>query len=357
MPEAERETMRESSSSWRSGTDFRALLQQLSFLVRFPCPKRNHRPPLATPALLAATLILTAFGTKTRADTLFVTDSVDNTIYELNSSGQRTIFASGLDSTGPIAFGSNGNLYMADWYDGTILKFNSSGQYTVFATSGVNQPQAMAFDSQGNLYVANTGNGTVEKFNSAGQGTVFASGLYGPCGLAFAGGNLFVADEGGQIGAYEVGNNIMKFDMSGNGSVFAANVWPAIGGNLAFDSSGSLYLGDSENTILRFDSSGNSTVFANEGGGTPRGLAFDSSGDLYMPDFGNSTVLEFDSSGNASVFGAVKDADWIAVEPIPEPATCALSAMGFLLLLFYRFRPSDFSDSKLTGFPQQQPDP
>ena len=278
------------------------------------------------------------------ADTVYVTDgefSDNGAIRTFDSSGNRSTFATGLD-IGPLAFDISGNLYMANYYAGTIEKFNSSGQGTVFASSGVNNAQALAFDSQGNLYAANYGNGTIEKFNSAGQGSVFASGLYGPCGLAFdSSGNLYVADTGGQIGAYTVGNNIMEFAPNGSGSVFAANVWPAMGGNLAIDSSGNLYLADSLSvgTILKFDSSGNSTVFASLLAGpegqapVPRGLAFDSSGNLYMASNGSvngyGVIDKFDSAGNESVFGYATYAAFIAAQQeVPEPSTWTMLALG-----------------------------
>ncbi|MGO9466580.1 MAG: hypothetical protein ACLQVF_20760, partial [Isosphaeraceae bacterium] len=68
---------------------------------------------------------------------------------------------------GALAHASN--LYVSDSGSGTILQFDSSGNESVF-TSGLNNPAGIAFDSGGNLYVADSGNGPILRYNSD-QGT------------------------------------------------------------------------------------------------------------------------------------------------------------------------------------------
>jgi hypothetical protein len=60
--------------------------------------------------------------------------------------------------------------------------------------------KGLAFDTNGNLYVSNIGNNTIEKFNSSGVGSQFnvTSDVNSPVGLAFYGGNLYVANAGDQ---------------------------------------------------------------------------------------------------------------------------------------------------------------
>ena len=75
------------------------------------------------------------------------------------------------------------NIYVSCLGNGTIEKFDSSGNRSTFA-SGLNSPDGLAFDSSNNLYVANYGGGTIIKFDSSGNRSVFASGLSGPLFIA-----------------------------------------------------------------------------------------------------------------------------------------------------------------------------
>ena len=266
------------------------------------------------------------------ADTIYVSDYVDNTIVRFGPSGQ-SVFASassGLDTPSGLAFDNSGNLYVANSYPNSILRYNSSGQASVFATWGVWQPEGMAFDRSGNLYVANWYDNTIVKFDSGGHGSVFASGLSSPTGLAFdSAGNLFVANR------YAPGGTVMKFDPSGHGSVFASGL--SIPSGLAVDRNDNLYVAtaDNFNSMLRYDPAGHESVFAsniqgNGGQVVLWGLAFNNIGylDAIVGNMYNGTVEKFDSSG-ALLGGA--NMSWglfIAVEPIPEPSTWAILALG-----------------------------
>jgi hypothetical protein len=166
--------------------------------------------------------------------------------------------------------------------------------------------------------------GTIEKFDSSGNRSTFASGLYSR-GLAFdSSGNLYAADNGI--------NTIDKFDSSGNRSTFASFSTMDGGIGLAFDSSGNLYATDyGYGTIEKFDSSGNRSTFAS--GLYSMGLAFDSSGNLYAAEYDYGTIEKFDSSGNRSIFASgLNSPMFVAVQPIPEPATAIIMALGAVML-------------------------
>jgi sugar lactone lactonase YvrE len=260
-------------------------------------------------------------------------------IEEFNSSGTGTVFASGY-TPGGLAFDSSGNLYVANEFAGTILKYDSSGTGTVFA-SGLNFPEGVAFDSSGNLYVATAGvgAGTIEKFNSSGTGSLFATNL--PM-QSFP---IAVDSRGNVYSASFLfsGTPIWKFDPNGNQSVFVTNS-ASLGlrgaAGMACDSSGDLYVSyETSNVIEKFDSSGNGTVFAS-GVGNTHGLAFDSNGNLYAT-YGNG-IEKFNSNGNMTVFADFPTAGlynptFIAVAPVPEPATDFMVAVGIIGLLASRY--------------------
>jgi DNA-binding beta-propeller fold protein YncE len=65
-------------------------------------------------------------------------------------------------------------LYVSDSINNSILKFTPAGVESVFANSGLTGPTGLAFDSEGSLYVANGNDGTIVKLNSDGVGTLFA---------------------------------------------------------------------------------------------------------------------------------------------------------------------------------------
>ncbi len=84
-----------------------------------------------------------------------------------------------------LAFDSLGNLFETDASTGNIYKYNSSGQQTIFAT-GLNKPAFIAFASTGDLFVSDFGSGIIYAYSTAGVQTTFASGLNHPAGITFS---------------------------------------------------------------------------------------------------------------------------------------------------------------------------
>ncbi len=125
-----------------------------------------------------------------------------------------------------LAFDNSGNLYVGN-YNNTILRFGTNGSMSVFATNGLDNPGGLAWFG-GNLYVANAVNNTIEKFNALGQGSVFTSTnlISFPEELAFdSSGNLYVACNSATPGD----RRILKFNQDGVGSVFASGLAGAVG--------------------------------------------------------------------------------------------------------------------------------
>jgi hypothetical protein len=160
-----------------------------------------------------------------------------------------------------LTFDPQGNLYFAT--GGKIFKNG-----TLFATlPGVVGEGDLAADHSGNLYVTNTFASQIFRIDATGAVTLFADasdGLNIPIGLAVdSANNLFVANN-----TPSAAGSILKFHPSGTSTTFASNIsfQPGIRSMImSVDGADSLYVPlENENTILKFDSTGNSSIFADE---------------------------------------------------------------------------------------------
>ncbi|XGV87867.1 MAG: DUF4347 domain-containing protein [Limnothrix sp. BL-A-16] len=232
-----------------------------------------------------------------------------------------------------IAFDSSGNLYIADFSNHRIRKVDTSGNITTVAGNGtagfagdggaataaqLNAPTNIALDGSGNLYIADEQNNRVRKVDTsgnittvAGNGTAGSTGdgsaatsatLNKPIGVAFGGGNLYIAENNGA--------RIRKVDPSGIISTVVASGLNAPGG-IAIDNSGNLYIADrGNNRIQKVDTSGSISTFAgtgttgfsgDNGAATsaqlryPNGVAVDSDGNLYIADRNNHRIRKVDA--------------------------------------------------------------
>jgi DNA-binding beta-propeller fold protein YncE len=162
---------------------------------------------------------------------------------------------------------------------------------------------ACSFAKADNVYVSTSasaylGNAPTVRFDSSGQESVFADEPWQGFieGLAFnSSGNLYAA--------HWFSGTIVKFDANGEESVFASGLNTPMG--LAFDNSGNLYVSSyADGTIQKFDSDGHGSLFAS---GIPwaTGLAIDSSGNLYVgSSYGSEKIFKFDLSGQRSLFAS-----------------------------------------------------
>lgn len=273
-----------------------------------------------------------ACGFNAHADNIYVSDYGAGTIETFDSNGHGSIFASGLDDPAGLAFDSSGNLYVANSGSGTIEKFNSIGSESVFAL-GLNDPTGISFDGSGNLYVADSGSGTIEKIDPDGNQSLFASvsGLDEFSYLAFEGGNLYVS----------LTQTIEEFNSRGvNSTVLTC---PEYVFGLAFDNTDNLFV-SLQNAGSIKGLNGGGVTFWNPFTAAPAGLAFDSNNNLYVTLGG--TIEEFDSiggttqdltEGSGSVFASgLDDAEYIAIQSVPEPSIWAMMIVGLGILTLGR---------------------
>ncbi|MDE0101013.1 MAG: hypothetical protein OXN89_01410 [Bryobacterales bacterium] len=284
------------------------------------------------------------------AGNLFISDSRDNRIRRLDTSGTVwTVAGNGgngfagdggpaaaaqLDYPIGTALNTAGTLYFADTLNHRVRKIDSDGTITTLAGTGeagfggdggrssaalLNLPTDIAVQATGNLYVADQNNGRVRRVDPLGTiTTVAGTGEWG---------------------------------YSGDGGP-ATQAHLASPRGLALDVAGNLYVADGySHAVRRIDHMGTITTVAGTGergysgdGGpatqahlaSPWGLALDVAGNLYVADESNHAVRRIDHTGTiTTVAGTGSDGYSGDGGPATEaqltgPASVALDASGNL---------------------------
>ncbi len=110
------------------------------------------------------------------------------------SSGELTVFATGLVGPSGNKFDSKGNLFQANIKGNTISKISPDGQVSDFVSSGLASPVGIAIDKEDNLYVCNCGGSSISKVTPDGTVSSFvqSSELKCPNGITIDDeGNLY----------------------------------------------------------------------------------------------------------------------------------------------------------------------
>jgi uncharacterized repeat protein (TIGR01451 family) len=318
------------------------------------------------------------------AGDLFIADSTNYDIAELSAAGALTTFAGTSGSGGyngdggpaaaallnaPTALATDaaGDLFIADTVDQVIREVNSAGTINTVAGGGIlgalgnggpatNVPlqngNDIAVDAAGDLFIASTGENVVREVTPdgiihavAGTGTAGYSGdgglatsaqLNSPDGLAIdAAGDLFIADGANNVirmvtpaGVITTvaGNGIAGYSGDGGPATSASlHLTPYAGffiTPLTIDASGDLFIADGVNGVLRevsaagiistvtlpatfaYGSNSLSTAAyfgSGTGAGLVEGLAVDANGDLFISNGGRGVVLELSKAGVLSV--------------------------------------------------------
>jgi sugar lactone lactonase YvrE len=282
--------------------------------------------------------ILTCSGAS--AQNMFVsgTDPRGGEIFKFSWDGKQSIFATGLNYPGDLAFDSAGNLFVVDYMivggdlvgNAAIFKITPDGRLTIFA-SRLSYASSLAVNKTGNLFVADYDAGVIYQYKPTGSRATFASGLYHPVGVTLdSAGNLFVADN--RIGNIYQGS-IYKYKPDGSRVTIAALDPGDRPADLAFDSMGNLYMADLGGNIYKYPLSG---VLRRQGrttfGSVPnsaQSLAFDSAGNLFAVNAGGvntsgsaipNAVYKFTQQGVRSAFASGEALDesfaCLAFQPI-----------------------------------------
>jgi hypothetical protein len=290
---------------------------------------KNEKSLSGILTIISAFAIL-GFGSIRSAQAQIFLTSANGNISEYSTTGDliNATLVSGLYFPGPITSDGNGDLYVI-LGQGSFSKYTSSGSlvYNYPHQGGsLIGPAGIAFGG-GNLYIADAGDETLKIFDAAtgNGGNVVGSGLPDLTGgVAVLGSDLFVTMHGG--GGPTDGKIL---GLGGAPSVFATGLNNPHG--LATDSQGDIFVANNGNgTIAEYTSSGqllNSALIS--GLNNPVGLAIDGEGDLFV-GCGNGTVGEFTTSGqtvNTNLISGLSDfSGWITV--VPEPSSIALVLFG-----------------------------
>jgi sugar lactone lactonase YvrE len=206
--------------------------------------------------------------------------------------------AAGLHQVDNPVFDDDGNLYVT--YSGTrgqqvpvsIFRVSPSGTRDTYS-SGIVNPTSMTFGPDGRLYVSSRFEGTVYRVEADGSFAPFATDLGVACGLAFnTDGTLYVGDRSGTIFAV---------DAAGQATPFASLPSSVAAFHLALGTDG-LYVSaptlSTRDTVYRVSFTGEISV-ASRAFGRPQGLGFGPDGSLYVVEAlaGSSGLYRLSADG------------------------------------------------------------
>ena len=320
---------------------------------------------------------------------LFIADANNNVVREVMTDGTiLTVAGTGtagfsgdggpataakLDSPEGLAFDSAGDLFIADRGNVVIRELTTDGKiHTVAGTAGVagangdggpatqaefQDPEGLAVNSSGEIFVADLASKSVREFTVGGDIVDFAgnggsgdSGDGGPAVDAEVQPTNVAVNSAGDVFIADFYNNVIR-EVTSNGDIetFVGTGNPGYGGDggpatdallhepeqLAFDSSGDLFIADYANNVVRevttdgiihtvagtiaSGSSGDGGAASNATLNEPYGLAIDASGDLLIDEHGGNVVRE--------VFGYLPAT--VTTNPTTTTLSASASSIGF----------------------------
>lgn len=237
---------------------------------------------------------------------LFVGDAGDSRLAELTWGGvEHDVSFPGLYQPFGVAVDAAGDVLVSDACCGAnndtfinrVVERSTAGVQTTLGFTGVNLPYGVAVDATGDVFVTDTGHGRVVELTPGGvQSTLGFTGLSNPWGVAVDGtGDVFVADLGN--------NRVEELTPGGTQSTlgFAGLAQPTA---VAVDPWGDVFVADSLNhRVVELSRAGVQTTLGFTGLSFMYGLAVDRAGDVLVSDTGNGRVLRLTPDGVQSILG------------------------------------------------------
>jgi len=149
------------------------------------------------------------------------------------------------------------------------------------------------------LYVVNSASGTAGQYNSnTGRpiNSSFISGLGNAQDIAISGNNLYVADNSGNVGAYNATTGASLFSISIGSAAGLATQGIAISGN-------NLFVSANNNTVGLYDATTGALInsnFITSGLSDPRGIV-SSGNNLFVCNYSSGTVGQYNATSGASI--------------------------------------------------------
>ena len=319
------------------------------------------------PVIIALFLMSASSLTAVAVDLLYVSMSDASIVtYDVSNGissdivSSKSVYVTGVSASFGMTFDSSGNLYANNRLENSIVKVSNDLSLSIFISTGLNFPWGLANDSSGNLYVGNNIGHNISKITSDGSISLYASTPDMVYGVALdSSKNLYFSAPGG----------ISK--VLSDGTVTALNYpnmvkpW-----SLVFDSSDNLFIADAQGyypenngtgIIRKITPDGVSSLFVVSGLDFPFGMSFDSLGYLYVSNWNNNTISRVNPTGGVDFSWSTGSLtpNALAFRPIavPEPSTCALSAIAIGVLTYLatrqKKRPSKIQSNSIRSFTQK----
>jgi hypothetical protein len=291
---------------------------------------------IASNRWIGATLVAlsaAAFASHSRARDVYISET-GSTLEKWDGSSLSAFATLPSGQAEGIAVNALDDVFVAS-STGNIYKYagGNPANISTFATVPGGSLSGLTLDNSGNLFVVNRADDQVYKITSGGGVSQFTTGapFSLPTGLAFTGGNLYVADT-------TAGTITQVNAFNANESPFASGV--AAPYALAADNT-SLYVSNSitTNQVLKYSLFGGTptTLLIFGDSSTGGGLVTDGLGNLYVGKIGGFSGPQLDTvpvAGGAPTVltNLTADPNFLAIQPVPEPGTLALVGASVLFL-------------------------
>lgn len=294
-----------------------------------------------------------------RADSLYAVSSNGGwigTYSTVSGSAINANLVTGLISPEAIAFDPALNFYVTGFTGEYVAKYQQNGTLinANYLTPGdFRQPTGIAVNGAGEIFVVNNAlmtnpndseqqECTVSKFDANGSiiNTWYVPTPGSPTGAMLDGsGNLYVVRWAeSAVGRYTssgTAGTILNANFLTTGATI--DTWRPF--NVARDSQGNFYVtGNSpytnESMVSKFASDGsliNPRLIGFTAFDQAYGLAIDSQDNIFVGSYGGTTIGKYRPDGsvvNANFITGLSGVTSLAIQPVPEPATYAVSALG-----------------------------